>query len=211
MKRVREKKSPEIDRKIKNGVQKYLENPENLLYFSTTERKEVFESNIKNPLMYDDEYFDLYSKEITYRNVSGYDYLKNITDKFIPTCYFDDRGQYKNRLLSFSGYKEMDEEKMNMLYFPKNVFNISKFKDDYYFGIQKNHDMYGLYINNVFQDFIIVDIISSFLGEYKDFVCFAGGFALSYNFFKNYGIKFQYSDIDIFIHSCDEIIATMKL
>jgi hypothetical protein len=44
------------------------------------------------------------------------------------------------------------------------------------------------------------------LGEYSQFVCVAGGFALSMYIYKNYGYHIGFNDADLFIHSCNNEI-----
>jgi hypothetical protein len=56
---------------------------------------------------------------------------------------------------------------------------------------------------------IIIEIIKMKLGELAQFVCIAGGFALSMYVFEKYGYSLGFSDIDLFIHSCDERTANM--
>ena len=51
---------------------------------------------------------------------------------------------------------------------------------------------------------IIVHIIKKCLGEYAKYVCIAGGFSYSKYLYETYGQTPNFSDIDLFIHSCDE-------
>lgn len=53
----------------------------------------------------------------------------------------------------------------------------------------------------------ILAILLDAFGPYKDYICIAGGFALSMYIYENYGYFVDFSDIDLFIHSCDEYTA----
>lgn len=51
---------------------------------------------------------------------------------------------------------------------------------------------------------VIVEIIRICLGEYAQYVAIAGGFSYSKWVYETYGESFNFGDIDLFIHSCDE-------
>lgn len=55
----------------------------------------------------------------------------------------------------------------------------------------------------------ILAILNDAFGEYKDYVCVAGGFALSMYIYENYGYFVDFNDIDVFIHSCDDDTANL--
>ena len=50
----------------------------------------------------------------------------------------------------------------------------------------------------------LIRIIKHVFGDYSKYVCIAGGFALSMYIYENYKYAIPFSDIDLFIHSCDE-------
>jgi hypothetical protein len=50
----------------------------------------------------------------------------------------------------------------------------------------------------------ILALLNVALGEYSQFVCVAGGFALSMYIYKNYGYHIGFNDVDLFIHSCND-------
>ena len=56
---------------------------------------------------------------------------------------------------------------------------------------------------------IIVEIIKHTLGPLAQYVCIAGGFALSMYIYETYGYSVGFGDIDLFIHSCDQGTANL--
>lgn len=65
--------------------------------------------------------------------------------------------------------------------------------------------------NNLDNLTYIILVIKAVFNEYSQYICIAGGFALAYYTFKNYGYTTYFDDIDLFIHSCDEITANKIL
>lgn len=68
--------------------------------------------------------------------------------------------------------------------------------------------------NNIYK--ILLAFISLYLEELSQYVCVAGGFALSMYIYETYGYNLKFNDIDLFIHSCDvetanEIIRRISL
>lgn len=56
---------------------------------------------------------------------------------------------------------------------------------------------------------VIIEIIRLQMGNLAQFVCIAGGFTLSMYIYEKYGYSIKFSDIDMFIHSCDENTANL--
>lgn len=54
---------------------------------------------------------------------------------------------------------------------------------------------------------LILMLFRFIFGDLSDYVCVAGGFALSYYTQRNYGYEVGVGDIDLFIHSCNEDVA----
>jgi len=51
---------------------------------------------------------------------------------------------------------------------------------------------------------VIIKILNLVFGDLSQYICIAGGFALSMYIFEKYGYSVNFNDIDLFIHSCDE-------
>lgn len=216
MKRGRSPETQELKKRtdISNGIQKFLNDGNSLMYMSSKERHEVLSHPdiIANPLMYENEYFNLYTKEIQYRNVMGYENLKDITNEVIPSKYLMDRGAEKNRLLSLN---------TDFILFSTPIaFNslfksLEKFENPKY-GLQftntlkgdmkdykKFMDSGGAKKSKIYHHSIIIDMISKTLCEYKQFVCIAGGYPMAYYIERAYNKFLPFTDVDLFIHSCD--------
>jgi len=54
---------------------------------------------------------------------------------------------------------------------------------------------------------MILNILKLAFGDLSQYVCVAGGFALSMYVSQNYGYQLGFEDIDLFIHSCDQATA----
>lgn len=84
---------------------------------------------------------------------------------------------------------------------------ISDLNYDFTISIKPDYDEY-IRIHpqpNKYQ--IIIAIIKECLGEYAKYVCIAGGFSYSKYLYETYGQSTNFADIDLFIHSCDEVTA----
>ena len=72
-----------------------------------------------------------------------------------------------------------------------------------------NDETFMVYYPDYKEDKLVqlICLFKAVLEEYEQYVVIAGGFALSLYLYENYGYATDFSDIDLFIHSCDEITA----
>lgn len=186
----------------------------NIMSMSKEQRLEYIQSTI-NPYGYPTEYFELYLREIDVRHPDGFEHLANVTrvKLFQPmadqvsldkqriqqnlnvncirsrnTDYFDlEEGIYAYETALAELYGSLGNENENTL--PRFV---------------ESYESYEGYVNKYR---LVLDAIRYILGDYSEFVCVAGGFALSMYIYENYGYSVNFGDVDLFIHSCNEVTA----
>lgn len=176
-----------------------------------------------NPYGWPKEYLEIYIKERKIRNPREFDHCIQIDKKFIhqPKGL---QAKIKHRIENMSNinciksrhtlYYDVEDiyfgdEIIELLrnaginYFTSYIDYINSFNDaeDRFEEWEKLVKSYP----NKYQ--IIVEYINMKLGEYAKYVCIAGGFALSKWMYETYGQTPNFSDIDLFIHSCDDKIA----
>ena len=212
----------------------------NIMEMSTEDRIDYIKQNGIDSYNYPQHYKDLIKKEMSRRNLQGFENLKNITHEKVFQRTSEQYGRLTRiqnlRNVNCIKSRDMSEIDMNNFEFTDKAMQI--FKDhnvevppnfseyiDYYRSIHGVSSIYNdeddinkeylqKFPHNKYQ--LILNVFSMAFGDLSQYVCVAGGFALSMYIYQNYGYSVGFSDIDLFIHSCDqetanEIVSRLRL
>src|SRR5581483_3066164 len=174
---------------------------QNMLEMSQKDRLEYINIT-ENPFGYPEEYYYIYERE---KSIRG-----NINDKYL-NCY--DITDTKFSVISNS---QISSEYVSKAYNVNCIRNTShvignniKYLNppDHLFRITEV-PLPTLSTNSENVYFRLFLLIHELFSRYADNIVIAGGFALSY-YLLLYRFEVKFSDIDIFIHSCDEHTANL--
>lgn len=136
------------------------------------------------------EFFDNFEDFFEYHKLTNEDY-KAKTDEL-------------NKILNL-WYKGPDSG-VNYDTYIKSREQLSKIDDEFEMYLEPLFDEYLTKVNgtkiNKYE--LLVRAINYYLGDYAKYVCIAGGFSYAKYLFESYNQTVGFSDIDLFIHSCDE-------
>ena len=204
--------SPTLRRRVKyDPVDRLRANPNSFFEFPLDERNYLLQT-LPNPLNYPEEYVTLYNKERQLRSPNGYENLHDITDiKFTefnrtelnnPNCIISKSFMLQEITIGIDDELSVNINQLNIDFIPqgKTYFrynDIEGYRDMAFREeeLLKHSHKYIPYI------------IFSVLHEFRQYICIAGGYALSYYTQLNYKRSTKFDDIDLFIHSCDENMA----
>jgi len=199
----------------------------NIMEMSEENRIDYIKQNGIDSYNYPQHYKDLIKREMSRRNLQGFENLKDITNEQIFQRTPEQYGRLTRiqNLRNVNCIKSRDNSEMDMDSFgftdkaihiltSHNIQippNFSEYKSHYqslnntitFEEIKRQYDI--VYPSNKYQ--LIVKLFKIVFGDLSQYMCLAGGFALSMYIYQNYGYTINFGDIDIFIHSCDEFIA----
>ena len=98
-----------------NVIKFISDDPNKYFLLSKSEMKHLDFLIYENPLNYDEEYFDIYEKEKSYRNLNNYDHLTNITKRKFVSSFLPCSIKSKNNL-EFLGYNYFTNKKFEVLF-----------------------------------------------------------------------------------------------
>jgi len=182
--------------------------PSYKIFTFTPELRQEILKTVSNPLGYPHEYFTIYEEEKMLRNPIQYQNCLNITSTVLNT-----KSNPIQLIDNINCLKSKPDHILDGYLFPFSEEFINILRNDLGYNIEivQDYDENGDYVEMLPRGFNNLNIILYYLSyvfrKYKDYVCIAGGFALSYYLITNYGYATKFGDIDIFIHSCNEEIA----
>lgn len=161
----------------------------------------LYMNSYPNPFGYPEEYYNLYEREKMIRG--------NIDDKYC-NCY--DITDQKFHIISNS---QISSEYVSKVYNVNCIRNSVYVQSDdiSYFNppdhiLIENISFPRLSISaNIYLR--LIALITQLFHQYVNNIVIAGGFVLSYYLLGVYQFQTKFSDIDIFIHSCDELTANL--
>jgi len=206
----------------------------NIMDMSPIDRRQSLEFNPISSFGYPSEYSRIYSLEKDRRIFNGFENLKNVTNEKIfqkgQEQTFSSKTQIQcvtnvnciksrinNTNLTIEDVNISDSGKEVMKNYGITYYNNFNDYDDYdeYNSDDYNNDFdkYEEHIETKYSSYkktvpnkynVIISLIREVFIDYKDYICIAGGFSLSNYINHNYDYYVDFSDIDLFIHSCDQ-------
>lgn len=127
------------------NIAKYIiENPDKYLFLSDRDIKLLGILDYKNPLNYPQEYYEIYERERFYRNLNGYDHLKDITKIAYVPKHIPDVIKIKN----LNNYESINAGHMTKSY----ILNLLLMYSDHLVIAGGAALQYYYYNNSLYQD-----------------------------------------------------------
>jgi len=191
----------------------------NIMEMTPENRSNTIEQNPILAFGYPSEYNRIYEQEKSRRNYVGFENLKNVSNEKIFVPGPDQRGstvikQHRN-VNCFKSRFEYKDDYDRIKFGNKTKNLLMKYGIDYYNDQNdfENRIYEGDYEYEDFEQIlngypnkykIIILVLREVFAEYKDYICIAGGFSLTNYIKHNYNYDINFSDIDLFIHSCNQ-------
>jgi len=191
----------------------------NLMDMTPEMRRQSLEANPISSFGYPSEYSRIYSLEKDRRIFNGFENLKNVTNEKIfhkgKEQVFSSKTQIQcvTNVNCIKSKIKVPNVDINTVNFSKEAKEIMKNygityynnKHDFKYSKGNNNKSYDDYLKTIPNKYnVIISLIRKVFKEYKDYICIAGGFSLSNYINHNYDYYVDFSDIDLFIHSCDQ-------
>ena len=197
----------------------------NIMEMSDQDRIKYVSMNKVDAFNYPQHYKDLIKREIGRRDLQGFENLKNITYEKVFQRTAEQQGKLTRiqNLRNVNCIKSRDMSEIDMNNFEYSEKAREMFKNNgveippnLYDYIEFNHgsnletENYEETIEKYNQEFTnnryttILETMKLAFGDLSQYVCVAGGFALSMYIYQNYGYSVGFSDIDLFVHTCDQ-------
>jgi len=197
----------------------------NIMEMTSEDRSNAIEQNPILAFGYPSEYSRIYNNEKSRRHYVGFENLKNVSNEKIFVPGPDQRGstvikQHRNVNCFKSRFDQ--EDNTDYINFGNKTRELLMKYNIKYFNIEEEYEEeYGCEDGYNFGDYdklkktypskqkIIMLILREVFNEYKDYICVAGGFSLSNYIKDNYEYDIDFSDVDLFIHSCNQETANV--